>query len=118
MNDIIEKTAELFKALAEPNRLRIVMMLRVRPMCVCEITSVLGLDQSTVSRHLAKLKSAGLIADERRGQWVDFRLVRQKRDSPASRVIKLLSSELEDSNVIRNDVEKAKRADRGVLCRR
>ena len=117
MKDAVAKTAELFKAVAEPNRLRIMMMLRIRAMCVCEITFVLGLDQSTVSRHLAKLKAAGLVTDVRRGQWVDFKLARPGRGSAEAEVIKLAASLLADTEMVRRDARKAKSADRAILCK-
>jgi len=117
MKDAVENTAGLFKAVAEPNRLRILMMLRIRPMCVCEITYVLGLDQSTVSRHLAKLKRAGLIADERKGQWVDFKIRRPKGGFAKSEIFRLIAKELGASEIVRRDAKRAERADRRILCR-
>ena len=117
MKDAVVKTAELFKAVAEPNRLRILMMLRIRPMCVCEITFVLGLDQSTVSRHLAKLRAAGLVKDERQGQWVDFKLARSGRGRAEAAVIKLATSLLINAETIQRDTRKAESADRAILCK-
>jgi len=117
MKDAAAKTAEMFKTIAEPNRLRILMMLRMHPMCVCEITFVLGLDQSTVSRHLAKLKAMGLVRDERRGQWVDFILTKPGRGSPEAKVLRLAASLLDGSEIVRKDSGIAKSADRTILCR-
>lgn len=65
---------EQFKALADPTRLRIVVLLTAGELCVCDILAVLHLPQSTVSRQLAILKSAGLVADRRAGRWVHYRL--------------------------------------------
>jgi len=70
-----EARARILKALAHPARLLIVDELsRHGERCVCELTELVGSDMSTVSRHLALLKGAGLIADEKRGQMVFYRL--------------------------------------------
>jgi len=70
-----EARAKVFKALAHPTRLFIVDDLARRgPRCVCELTALVGVDISTVSRHLALLKNAGIVADEKRGAQVYYRL--------------------------------------------
>jgi ArsR family transcriptional regulator len=73
-------TAELFKALADPARVRIVNTLatNAEPVCACEFEPALGLSQPTVSHHLKKLTDAGLLAREQRGKWAYFSL---KRDA-------------------------------------
>ena len=75
-----EATAELFKALADPARVRIVNALAQsdEPVCACEFEPALGLAQSTVSHHLKKLTDAGLLEREQRGKWAYFSL---KRDA-------------------------------------
>ena len=70
-----EARAKIIKAMAHPTRLFIVDELaRSRPRCVCELTEMIGADMSTVSRHLAMLKNAGIIEDEKRGAQVYYRL--------------------------------------------
>src|SRR5437899_11358894 len=71
-------TAELFKALADPARVRIVNTLAIHgePMCACEFEPALGLSQPTVSHHLKKLTDAGLVEREQRGKWAYFSLRR------------------------------------------
>lgn len=71
-------TATVFKALADPGRVRIVNMLTsgAGPMCVCQFTEELGLSQGTVSFHLRKLLAAGLIQREQRGTWAFYSLDR------------------------------------------
>ena len=73
-------TAELFKALADPARVRIVNTLatNAEPVCACEFEPALGLSQPTVSHHLKKLLDAGLLEREQRGKWAYFSL---KRDA-------------------------------------
>ena len=73
-------TAELFRALADPARVRIVNVLATtgEPVCVCELIEPLELSQPTVSHHLKKLLDAGLLEREQRGRWAYFSL---KRDA-------------------------------------
>ena len=73
-------TADLFKALADPARVRIVNLLAtsVGPVCACDLYEPLGLSQPTVSHHLKKLTDAGLLEREQRGKWAYFSL---KRDA-------------------------------------
>ncbi|MDZ7618006.1 MAG: metalloregulator ArsR/SmtB family transcription factor [Patescibacteria group bacterium] len=70
-----EARAKIMKAMAHPARLLIVDELsRTDERCVCELTELVGSDMSTVSRHLALLRDAGLVEDEKRGQMVFYRL--------------------------------------------
>ncbi len=68
--------ASLYKALGDPHRLTILATLANESdeVCVCDFTSVLPLNQPTVSHHLKVLREAGLIVSERRGTWVYYRL--------------------------------------------
>jgi ArsR family transcriptional regulator, arsenate/arsenite/antimonite-responsive transcriptional repressor len=72
----MRNSAELFKALADETRLRILNLLVRGELCVCEIVSVLGIGQSKVSRHLACLRNAGLVDDHREGVWMHYSLAR------------------------------------------
>lgn len=71
-------TAAVFKALADPHRVRIVNLLANAPgaACVCDLTPVLGLSQPTVSFHLKKLVQAGLLEREQRGVWAYYSIDR------------------------------------------
>ena len=69
-----EARAKVMKALAHPSRLFIVDELSRGERCVCDLTEMVGADVSTVSKHLAVLKAAGVLTDERRGQQVFYRL--------------------------------------------
>lgn len=62
----------VFKALADPTRLRILNLLMEAPFCVCELGQVLQLPQPLISRHLAYLKNAGLAQDQRQGMRVQY----------------------------------------------
>jgi ArsR family transcriptional regulator len=71
-----DATATLFRALADPARVRIVNALATTddPVCVCELIEPLGLSQGTVSHHLKKLTDAGLLEREQRGRWAYYSL--------------------------------------------
>jgi len=72
-------TADVFKALADPARVRIVNVLATssEPVCVCHLIAPLGLAQPTVSHHLKRLTDAGLLEREQRGKWAYFSLRRE-----------------------------------------
>ncbi|NCB35043.1 MAG: ArsR family transcriptional regulator [Clostridia bacterium] len=65
---------ELFKALSDETRLRMLSLLLDGEMCVCEIVDGLGLTQSNASRHLNALKNAGILSSSKHAQWTYYRL--------------------------------------------
>ena len=74
---LMKKTAHLFKALSDETRLRILALLTHGELCVCDLMVTLDLPQSTVSRHLAYLRNAGLVEDRRQGIWMYYRLANE-----------------------------------------
>ena len=70
------EAVQLFKALADETRLRILNLIRDRELCVCQIVDVLRLGQSKVSRHLAHLRNAGLVSDRREGLWMHYSMAK------------------------------------------
>lgn len=83
-----EATAAIFRALAEPARVRIVNLLAASddPVCVCELVPALELSQPTVSHHLKKLTDAGLLEREERGKWAYYSLSGEALERLASLV--------------------------------
>jgi ArsR family transcriptional regulator len=71
---LLEAKSAIFKALGHPTRLYIVERLARREHCVCEFVDAIRADFSTVSKHLAVLKQAGIVADDKRGLQVFYRL--------------------------------------------
>jgi ArsR family transcriptional regulator len=69
-----EARAKIIKAMAHPSRLFIIEELNKKERCVNELTSMIGADASTVSKHLSVLKNAGLVADEKRGNSIFYSL--------------------------------------------
>ncbi len=70
----VKMQSRLFKALADKTRLKILLLLDIREMCVCEIMVALNLTQPTASHHLGILESVGLVKDRREGKWVFYNL--------------------------------------------
>lgn len=72
--DHYQARAEIMKAMAHPSRLMMVEELSHGERCVCDLTTLVGHDISTVSKHLAILKKAGIVEDDKRGKQVFYRL--------------------------------------------
>jgi len=107
---------KIFKALGDRNRLRIMKMLEIKEMCVCEITTVLNLAPSTVSKHLSLLHEADLIEDRKEAKWVNYFLPKKNQIPLISEMLKLLHRSLEDDPEILVDWEKAKAVNRMEIC--
>jgi DNA-binding transcriptional ArsR family regulator len=69
-----ETKSKVFKALADPTRLRILGLLSAREMCVCEVMVALDLTQPTTSHHLGILENVGLVKKRKEGKWVFYRI--------------------------------------------
>ena len=113
---IIRDLVRTYKALAEPNRIRILKMLEIRPLCVCEITDVLQLATSTVSKHLSILRDAGFISDQKEGKWVDYYLNDSTDQLEVGQLLTHLSRWLTDDETIQEDAKKVKEVDRYEIC--
>jgi len=71
---VFEVRAQIIRAMAHPTRLYIVEMLASEKMCVRALTKKIGADMSTVSKHLAVLKNAGIVQDEKSGSQIFYNL--------------------------------------------
>lgn len=114
---MMEKT-RLFKALSDSNRLRILKMLQSKPLCVCEMTEVLQLATSTVSKHLSILRDTGFILEEKDGKWVNYKINPHPSDNRISSIISTLDFWIADDKIIMNDREKVQKVDRYEVCSR
>lgn len=70
----IEKAAHILKLLGDKTRLTIMAILKKRECCVCELLEVFDMSQPVISQHLRKLKDAGLVKEDKRGQWIYYSL--------------------------------------------
>lgn len=111
----MEKLASYFKALADENRIRILSLLFHGELCGCDIQYVLGASQSTVSRHLSYLKSAGLVLDRRVGYRVFYRLV-QSEDREISELFTYLVPVFSNDQTLKADTKKLREAIKDGAC--
>lgn len=72
-----KQIVRLFKALGEPTRLKIIKLLSVQKMCVCELSEVLGMLQPRISQHLKILKDVDVVKEEKKGYWTFYLLNRE-----------------------------------------
>ena len=103
------KAHDMFKGLADPTRLRIVALLARRELCVCEIMEILRLPQSTTSRHMARLKLAGIVQDRRQGKWVHYSLSKGSHGQNgcfSDNIRRFLAKELVNDEPHRSDLRK------------
>ena len=77
----------VMKAAADGTRVKILKMLQMRDLCVCEMQTVLGISQPSVSRHLRLLEDADLVRSEKEGMWTNFRLARPEEANQYSKAI-------------------------------
>jgi DNA-binding transcriptional ArsR family regulator len=109
-------SGNVFKALGDTNRIRIVKMLEIRPLCVCEVREVLDLSTSTVSKHLSILRAADLIVDEKDGRWVNYRLNRKATSSLVSSQLALMKAAFADDEQVIADKKKLRSVNRVAIC--
>lgn len=76
----------LFRALADRTRLRLLNLIADKEICVCYFVEILGMSQPKISRHLAYLRRAGVVAARRQGRWIHYRLL-APQDAVASAVL-------------------------------
>jgi ArsR family transcriptional regulator len=112
----VRPASRLFKALGDETRLRIVALLSHGELCVCHLEAALGLAQPAVSRHLATLRAAGVVADRRAGRWVHYRLARQPSPE-CERALRSLVRGFAGRDVLRRDVERLLRTRGPGACR-
>lgn len=96
--------AEFLKALSDETRLRIMALLFQKEMCVCEICDVIDESQPKVSRHLAKLRDANLVRDERQGQWVFYYL--NIDDKTAAEIMSTIIRNINEHPILSKDMQK------------
>ncbi len=101
----MESTTQIFKALSEPIRLRIMNLLLHGERCVCDLMEVLAMPQSTVSRHLAYMKNAGLVKGRRQGIWMYYRLA-DGEDCIHGELLAMLDSCLPKTVEAKTDLER------------
>lgn len=113
MRDFIKVT----KALSDPNRVKLLKILQMKELCVCEIQAALGIAQPTVSKHLKVLESAGLVGRRKEGLWVNYTLTGGGNPYAAA-LLGNLKYWLSDDAEIRAITEKLSTIRREEICRK
>ncbi len=100
------------KALSDPNRVRTIKLLQRKELCVCELRELLGLAQSTVSKHLKLLDDAGLLESRREGAWIIYS-INNEPDSPyVTALLEMLDECHEDDTVLLEMINQLNGVDR------
>lgn len=115
----MQSIVNITKALADENRVRALGALQNQPLCVCQIIELLGLAPSTVSKHLAILRQAGLVTSRKNGRWIYFQRANEGASPEVLETLDWLYSQLERSPTHRNDQKQLKqilKQDPAILC--
>ncbi len=119
-NTKMDKFIKIFKALSDKNRVRIVKMLEGKELCVCEITEILNLAPSTVSKHLSILKDANLILDTKVGKWVNFKLNDELMQDTSlveiSSILEYIRINMNEDKIVQNDKHVVESVNRNLIC--
>ncbi len=117
MKDFLNVT----KALADENRLRILMALQGGEVCVCQLTELMGLAMSTVSKHLSVLYQAGLVNARKEGRWMYYSLPGKDAPTAAREAVAWVRRSLAGNERVAADARRLKKVlalDVSVLCKR
>ncbi|HHY03854.1 MAG TPA: winged helix-turn-helix transcriptional regulator [Thermoanaerobacterales bacterium] len=98
---------KIFRALSDKTRIRILNLLSIRELCVCEIETILDLTQSNASRHLNRLKDAKIITDNKKSQWVFYK-INSSFIKEHKLLYEYLNQKFKDIVECRQDLEKLK----------
>jgi ArsR family transcriptional regulator len=108
-NDKLIPLDHFFRALADSTRLRLLHLMSEQEICVCYFIEVIGAPQPKISRHLAYLRRAGLVAARRQGKWMHYRLT-VPRDPHAAAILKTTLDALKKSAEMQRDCERLNHA--------
>ncbi|MBN1649537.1 MAG: winged helix-turn-helix transcriptional regulator [Spirochaetales bacterium] len=102
-----------FKALGDSNRFRIAMLLCERPLCVCELLSVIPVAGGTMSMHLRVLQHAGIIESRKDGRWIEYYIARPE----ITDFLKKVRDSISDKSQLEQDWKNIQNADRSLCSR-
>lgn len=106
------KLTKFFKVLSDETRLRIMVLLYHKNLCVCQICGVTGISQPNISKHLAKLRDMGLVNDERKDLYTFYSLNLQ--DKLYMNILEDIIKNIDEFPTLKSDVEESKKAERFI----
>jgi ArsR family transcriptional regulator len=101
--DTVDSFLLVINALADKTRLRLLLSLRERELCVCNLVDFIGMADSTVSRHMSILKVAGLVEARKSGRWVHYRLAESKTGTLQKEVLEVVLRQLANDPELLDD---------------
>ena len=106
----------VMKALSDPNRVRLIKIHESKELCVCELQDLIGLAQSTVSKHLKVLEEAGLVDYRKESSWFIYRLTEGEESNYAKVMLENLKGWLDDEPQLQKMGARLSQVDRERLC--
>ena len=111
----MDKYLKIFKALGDKTRFRIIKMLQIKEMCVCEIRNVIDFSMPTISNHLKILSEAKLVTSSKKDKFVNYKLNLDSKDEDIIKIFSILSN-VTDDEILAIDKQKTIKANRLELC--
>ncbi|MBU3188507.1 metalloregulator ArsR/SmtB family transcription factor [Clostridium bowmanii] len=105
----MEKLINLFKVLSDETRMRILVLLYHKKLCVCQIQGILEEGQPKISKHLGKLRDMGFVKDERQEQFIYYYI--DKDNELLNDILKKIILNIENYDIIKNDLETLQKGD-------
>jgi len=105
----LQHFVSIAKALADEGRLRVLVALADRELCVCEIIELLGLAPSTVSKHLSILRQAGVVEARKNGRWIYYRLAGKDAPREVKAAVEWVRTSLAADPLVRDDAKRVSR---------
>jgi len=112
----MKRFVRVMKALSDPSRVKIIKILGVKELCVCELRQLLGLAQPTVSKHLKILEEAGLVDFRKEGSWIIYRLSTGEDSDYARVMLGNLGGWLDDEPQIQEMIDRLPQLNRERSC--
>jgi ArsR family transcriptional regulator len=113
----VDKLTDFFKLLSDETRLRILVLLYHKKLCVCEIYGIMDESQPKISKHLAKLRDMGLVKDERQEQFIYYYLTIE--DGLLKDILQKIVENMDDYPVLKSDTEKINNTKKYIeVCKR
>lgn len=115
----MDELTNYFKLLSDETRLRIMVLLYHRELCVCQLCGITGISQPNISKHLGRLRDSGLVKDERKEQYIFYSL--NMKDKLFEKILKNIVENIEEYTILKSDIEKSKSAEKYIelanMCR-